>query len=121
MFTEFEAHMKKKEIRIRCWIDIDGVRFFGPGRAELLSHIDESGSIVKAAKSMGMSYKKAWDMVDDMNTRGKWPLVVARKGGEKGGGTELTKTGRKLIARYERLIAKVNRLVDKSGDILNLI
>jgi molybdate transport system regulatory protein len=113
--------MKKKEIRIRCWIDIDGLRFFGPGRLELLSLIDESGSIVKAAKAMGMSYKKAWDMVDDMNTRGKKPLVVARKGGDKGGGTELTDTGRKMIAKYDKLMTKLNSIIEKNGDILNLI
>ena len=111
----------KKEIRIRCWIDIDGVRFFGPGRAELLSFIDESGSIVKAAKAMGMSYKKAWDMVDEMNTRGKKPLVVARKGGDKGGGTELTETGRKMIAKYEKLMTKLNGLIEKNRDILDLV
>ena len=113
--------MKKKQIRIRCWIDIDGVRFFGPGRLELLSLIDESGSIVKAAKAMGMSYKKAWDMVDDMNTRGKKPLVVARKGGDKGGGTELTDTGRKMIAIYGKLMTKLNSIIEKNGDILNLV
>jgi molybdate transport system regulatory protein len=113
--------MKKKEIRIRCWIDIDGVRFFGPGRAELLSLIDKSGSIVKAAKAMGMSYKKAWDMVDEMNTRGKKPLVVARKGGDKGGGTELTDTGRKMIARYEKLMMKLDAMIDKNRDILDLV
>jgi molybdate transport system regulatory protein len=113
--------MKKKELRVRCWIDIDGIRFFGPGRAELLSRIDESGSIVKAARTMGMSYKKAWDMVDEMNTRGKKPLVVARKGGDKGGGSQLTDTGRMVIARYDRLMVKLNKLVEKNGDILNLI
>jgi len=113
--------MKKKQIRIRCWIDIDGVRFFGPGRLELLSLIDESGSIVKAAKAMGMSYKKAWDMVDDMNTRGKKPLVVARKGGDKGGGTELTDTGRKMITMYGKLMTKLNSIIEKNGDILNLV
>lgn len=113
--------MKKKEVRIRCWIDIDGIRFFGPGRLELLSLIDESGSIARAAKAMGMSYKKAWDMVDDMNTRGKKPLVVARKGGDKGGGTELTDTGRKMIAKYGELMTKLNSIIEKNGDILNLI
>jgi molybdate transport system regulatory protein len=113
--------MKKKEIRIRCWIDIDGVRFFGPGRAELLSHIDESGSIVKAAKAMGMSYKKAWDMVDEMNTRGRKPLIVARKGGDKGGGSQLTETGRTIVDRYDRLMVKLNKLVEKNMDILNLV
>ena len=113
--------MKKKEIVVRCWIDIDGARFFGPGRLELLSLVDESGSIVKAAKAMGMSYKKAWDMVDDMNTRGKKPLVVARKGGDKGGGTELTDTGRKIIAKYSKLVSKLNSIIEKNDDILNLV
>lgn len=112
--------MKKKEIRIRCWIDIDGVRFFGPGRAELLSLIDQSGSIVKAAKSMGMSYKKAWDMVDEMNTRGKKPFVVARKGGDKGGGSELTDTARRMLSRYNKLMNKLNAIVEKNTDILDL-
>src|SRR4026209_2558383 len=110
--------MKKKEIRIRCWIDIDGVRFFGPGRAELLSLIDDSGSIVKAARAMGMSYKKAWDMVDEMNTRGKKPFVVARKGGDKGGGSELTDTARKMLSKYNKLMNKLNAIVDKNSDIL---
>ena len=112
--------MKKKEIRIRCWIDIDGVRFFGPGRAELLSLIDQSGSIVKAAKSMGMSYKKAWDMVDEMNNRGKKPFVIARKGGDKGGGSELTDTARKMLSRYNKLMDKLNAIVEKNNDILDL-
>jgi molybdate transport system regulatory protein len=49
----------KIEIRVRCWIDINGEKFFGPGRAELLELIGDTGSIAKAAKSMGMSYKKA--------------------------------------------------------------
>jgi molybdate transport system regulatory protein len=113
--------MKKKEIRIRCWIDIDGTRFFGPGRAELLSLIDESGSIVKAAKAMGMSYKKAWDMVDEMNTRGKKPFVVARKGGDKGGGSELTDAGKKIVVKYGKLMIKLKAMVEKNSDILNLV
>ena len=59
---------KGKQLRVRCWIDIDGERFFGPGRAELLELIHETGSISKAAKAMGMSYKKAWAMVDGLNS-----------------------------------------------------
>jgi len=113
--------MKKKELRIRCWIDIDGVRYFGPGRSELLAHIDEYGSISKAAKSMGMSYKKAWDMVDEMNSRGKKPLVVARKGGDKGGGTELTATGKEMIDRYNKLMARLNVVIQKNSEILKLV
>jgi molybdate transport system regulatory protein len=59
----------KKEIRVRCWIDIDGEKFFGPGPAELLQLVAETGSIAKAAKSMRMSYKKAWEMIINVNTK----------------------------------------------------
>ena len=88
---------KGKQLRVRCWIDIDGERFFGPGRAELLQLILETGSISKAAKSMGMSYKKAWEMVDGLNSSSSKPYVIAHKGGEKGGGTEVTPAGMKML------------------------
>ena len=113
--------MKNKQIRVRCWIDIDGVKFFGPGRAELLELIDQEGSIAKAAKRMGMSYKKAWDMVDEMNTRGRKPFVISRKGGDKGGGASLTETGRMVVDQYRALMAKLDAVAEKNTAILNLI
>ena len=113
--------MKKKEIRVRCWIDIDGVRFFGPGRAELLGLIQETGSISQAAKTMGMSYKKAWAMVDEINSMTQKTYVVAHKGGEKGGGTELTDVGKKMVATYSKLMDKINSVVAKEKDILKLL
>lgn len=113
--------MRKKEIRLRCWINIDGVKFFGPGPAELLEWIDDVGSIAEAAKKMGMSYKKAWDMVDDLNTRGRKPFVISRKGGEKGGGAVLTETGKKVVSRYRNLTGKLNAIVEKDIEILKLI
>ena len=51
---------KSIRIRVRCWVEVDGVKFFGPGPADLLQRIIDFGSITKAAKSMGMSYKKPW-------------------------------------------------------------
>lgn len=113
--------MKKKTIRVRCWIDIDGEKFFGPGRAELLELIEEEGSISKAARRMGMSYKKAWDMVDEMNTRSRKPFLVLRKGGEKGGGAELTETGKKVVQKYKGLMAKLDAIVEKDTEILKLL
>lgn len=113
--------MKKKEIGIRCWIDVNGARFFGPGRAELLQHIDEEGSISGAAKKMGMSYKKAWDMVDHMNTTSKKPFVISKKGGEKGGGAELTETARQVVQRYHQLTDKLYTVIKKDADLLKLI
>ncbi|MBT1698746.1 winged helix-turn-helix domain-containing protein [Fulvivirgaceae bacterium PWU4] len=113
--------MRKKEIRFRCWIDIDGTKFFGPGPAELLELISEEGSIAKAAKKMGMSYKKAWDIIDELNTRGKKPFVVSHKGGESGGGAELTETGKKVVARYRALTSKLKAIIEKDTVLLKLI
>ena len=111
----------EKKLLVRCWVDVGNVRFFGPGRAELLQLIDETGSISKAAKAMKMSYKKAWDMVDQMNTHGQRPYVISHKGGEKGGGAELTKTGKQVVAAYVKLMTKVNNVIRKEQSLLKLI
>lgn len=113
--------MKKKEIRLRCWIAIRGEKFFGPGPARLLGLIQEEGSIAKAAKRMGMSYKKAWDIIDDLNSRGRKPFVISRKGGEKGGGAELTKTGLEVLLKYGRLVKKLDAVIKTETEILKLI
>ena len=112
---------KGKELRVRCWIDIDGERFFGPGRAELLQLIIETGSISKAAKSMGMSYKKAWEMVEGLNAQAKIPYVIAHKGGQKGGGTAVTARGRAMLSAYQKLSDKIHSITYKHVDILKLI
>jgi molybdate transport system regulatory protein len=113
--------MKKKEIRIRCWIDIDGEKFFGPGPAQLLDLIDREGSIAKAAKQMGMSYKKAWDLITDLNARGRTPYVISRKGGDKGGGAEVTETGKKVLSKYKALEARLQSVLEEEKAILKLV
>ena len=110
-----------KKIRIRCWVEVDGIKFFGPGRADLLKHIAESGSITKAAKAMGMSYKKAWAMVDEMNALARKPLVVAQKGGQHGGGTELTETGNQVISAFNKLNHKIETIVKKETALLKIL
>ena len=112
---------KGKQLRVRCWIDIDGERFFGPGRAELLQLIHDTGSISKAAKSMGMSYKKAWEMVEGLNAQGTKPYVIARKGGQQGGGTEVTKEGMAMLSSYQKLNDKLHVILEKNITILKLI
>jgi molybdate transport system regulatory protein len=113
--------VREKKFRFRLWIDLNDEKFFGPGRAELLEHIEETGSISKAAKAMGMSYKKAWAMVDEMNAMAGKPLVVPQKGGTHGGGTELTETGKKIIISYQKLISKIDAIVIKEKKLLDLI
>jgi molybdate transport system regulatory protein len=112
---------KNKHLRFRLWIDINGERFFGPGRAELLHLISETGSIARAAKSMGMSYKKAWAMVDEMNSKAYTPYVIAQKGGHKGGGTELTQAGKKIVKAYQRILDRITSILEKEKSFLDLI
>lgn len=85
------------------WIECEGERFFGPGRAELLERIEETGSINKAAKSMGMSYKKAWEMINSLNAQTSKPFVITQTGGEKGGGSIITEEAKKLIVYHQEL------------------
>ena len=112
---------KNIKIRFRHWVFIDDLKFFGPGRLELLEHIEETGSIAKAAKLMNMSYKKAWLMVDEMNTYAKSPYVVTQKGGQHGGGTLLTEAGKKVVEAYKKLDAKLLAVIEAEKELLALI
>jgi molybdate transport system regulatory protein len=76
---------------------------FGPGKADLLEFIAETGSIGKAASRMKMSYMRAWSLVQMMNRSFKQPLVLATHGGPKGGGAELTESGRRILGVYKRM------------------
>ena len=75
----------------------------GPGKADLLEGIEETGSIAGAGRRMGMSYKRAWYLVETMNRCFKRPLVEASKGGRAGGGARLTDLGHEILARYRRM------------------
>jgi len=83
----------------------------GPGKAELLTHIGQTGSINQAAKRMNMSYMRAWSLVQMMNRCCREPLVRAAHGGEGGGGARLTATGRRMLALYRQM---ENRAVQAS-------
>jgi len=78
----------------------------GHGKADLLDAIAETGSISAAAKRMGMSYRRAWLLVDTMNASFRGPLVASSRGGSGGGGAELTALGREVLARYRTMESK---------------
>lgn len=80
----------------------------GPGKAELLMAIQACGSISAAAKHMQMSYKRAWQLVDVMNTAFKTPLVSSVTGGQNGGGAQLTALGQAVLAHYQTIQTKAN-------------
>lgn len=88
-------------LRIRIVFGDDAM--LGPGKAELLERIRETGSIAAAGRAMSMSYKRAWSLVDEMNAAFHDPLVSAARGGAKGGGAALTETGAAVLAHYRKL------------------
>ncbi|WP_457599415.1 TOBE domain-containing protein [Hydrogenimonas sp.] len=104
------------KIKSNLWFENDGHAFFGKGRIELLERIDRLGSISKAAKAMKMSYKAAWDAVNEMNMLSGEPIVIRESGGRGGGGTRLTAKGREYIETFRQICALQERLFDLVGE-----
>ena len=84
----------------------------GPGKAELLAAIAETGSISASAKRLGMSYRRAWLLVDTMNRCFREPVVASATGGPGGGGAQVTAFGRQVLDRYRAMRACVDRALD---------
>ncbi len=94
----------------------------GPGKADLLDAISRSGSISAAAKDMGMSYRRAWLLVDAMNASFREPLVHSTRGGRGGGGARLTPLGHEALARYRAMEARAaDCLADDMADFTELM
>jgi molybdate transport system regulatory protein len=103
------SHIRKTTIRI----DFDiGVRL-GPGKAQLLELIEEHGSIRAAGASIGMSYRRAWLLSDEINRMFREPSIFTRHGGKSGGGAGLTEFGRELLSRYRRMETAMLEVADQ--------
>lgn len=100
------------------WLEKDGERFFGPGPVELLGLIEETGSINQAAKKMQMSYKKAWEMINNLNTVARQPLVITSTGGEKGGGSCISPEAKELVAHYRLLRQAFSHFMEEQSALL---
>lgn len=83
----------------------------GPGKAELVERILETGSISAAARAMGMSYRRAWQLVEGLNRACREPVVITAVGGKRGGGAEVTAFGRRLVQLFRRMEAKASQAI----------
>ncbi|HEY7426740.1 MAG TPA: molybdate ABC transporter substrate-binding protein [Gemmataceae bacterium] len=100
------------DVGLRLWAERHGQPMLGPGRVELLESIDRWLSISEAARRMGMSYRRAWLLVQSINAAAGEPLVVAAIGGQHGGGAHLTEPGRRAVAAYRELQARLQQAAE---------
>ncbi|MCC6724041.1 MAG: LysR family transcriptional regulator [Saprospiraceae bacterium] len=105
-------------IHVFPWIETPMGRFLGKGRVELLENIIEHGSISKAAKEMGMTYKKAWDLISSMNSQSAKPLVLTQTGGGGGGGAAVTDEGRLAISLYKGMKQRLEAFLKEENERL---
>lgn len=104
--TKILHHQQQPRVNGSLWIETaNGTHFLGPGPIELLERIAATGSISKAAAEMGMSYKKSWVLINNLNANTSTPIVIPQAGGEKGGGSIVTEAGLALI-NYHRELRK---------------
>jgi molybdate transport system regulatory protein len=94
--------------RLTLRVDLGKDRAVGPGKIRLLEAIRDTGSITKAGIALGMSYRRAWLLVDDMNNCFREPVVAAQAGGTHGGGAALTPFGTRLIDHYRAIEAEAH-------------
>lgn len=105
--------MTRLQVRSKVWLEVDGAPLLGEGRERLLILIEETGSISAAARTMGITYRKAWGHLQAMEDKLGFPLVLRQKGGAGGGESLLTAEAVQLLADFTRLCQGINRVVDR--------
>jgi molybdate transport system regulatory protein len=91
--------------RLTLRVDLGPGASVGPGKIRLLQAIREHGSISQGGRALGMSYRRAWMLVDELNRSFRTPVVTAQPGGKRGGGATLTAFGTDLVERYRAIEA----------------
>ena len=109
------------KIKSRIWIEVNNKVLIGEGRVRLLKAIEETGSLSKAARSIQISYKKAWTMLDAVNKSAKSPVTESSTGGKGGGGALLTNYGKELIKAFEEINKNCWEHLDQQIEKINNI
>jgi len=105
-----------RALRASVWVDTGGKPAINDAGADLLTQIDATGSLSQAARQLGFSYRRAWMLLDAMNTRWPAPLVLTATGGHRGGGAKLTELGHHVLGVYRDLQLQLEHLLDTAGD-----
>lgn len=113
------SKLNRAGVRLRIFLEPDIA--IGPGKAELLEGIRDTGSIAAAGRRMNMSYKRAWLLVDTMNASFREPLVETSRGGRTQGGARLTPLGEQVLQRYRRMEADASSAVAADMDELRAL
>ena len=107
--------MQGYALKGRIWIEGTDGTFLGYGRVVLLERIRQYGSISEAARSMNMSYKHAWELVESMNRQSKTSLVETATGGKGGGGTRLTEAGERAVELFWSIYSRFKEFLQKEA------
>lgn len=110
---------RRSVLQIRTRLMRDDDIAMGPGKADLLQAIADTGSISAAAKHMGMSYRRAWLLVDTMNRCFRSPLVASSAGGTHGGGATVTDKGKEVLQHYRQLQTALDAVAREHMDGLS--
>ena len=110
---------KRPVARFRMRVTSGDTISIGPGKIALLEAIRQTRSITAAAKSIDMSYRRAWILVDELNAALKKPAVASSKGGDQGGGSELTAAGESLVVLYRRIEERATKAC--AADIASML
>ncbi|SAL16494.1 winged helix-turn-helix domain-containing protein [Caballeronia humi] len=101
--TKQAASRARAEVRFRMRIKSGDTVALGPGKVDLLEAVQEHGSISAAARSLGMSYRRAWLLIDELNRSLKSPATISEQGGQSGGGCALTPVGENIVRLYREV------------------
>ena len=96
-------------LKIRLRIDFGDANAVGPGKIALLERMRDSGSLSQAARELKMSYRRAWELLESLNTSFRDPVIVTSVGGKGGGGTTITELGTALVAAYRSFEQETTR------------
>jgi len=105
---------RRLRVKSKVWLEAGGRMIFSDGRLELLEAVDELGSLARAARRLGMSYRAAWGLLKVTERALGVALLAVRIGGHHGGGAALTREARELVRRFRRVKRQVNCAADRA-------